>query len=248
MSSTSADRQSRRELLDTIDRQNEKITKYETRLRDVVRAYKGLTREKEALENSLKILSSAPKTFSGAESDQTSSEDQDGDEDNKAPVAIEGSKDQIVTLTNSLATLTAEKSRLEHNFQEDRKKLRNDLQEKEKANEMLKTDLKTIKEKSKIEIEELKSKLIIERHNREKETNDHALMLRELQKLVADERSAKEKLENELQTVKDNLKAVELAGTYNAEYEKRVRDLVSLSITQTFHQVQSITYLFRKPS
>ena len=62
---------------------------------------------------------------------------------------------------------------------------------------------------------------------REKETSDHALMLRELQKLVTDERSAKEKLETELQTAKDSLKALQLAGTYNAEYEKRVRDLVS---------------------
>ena len=53
------------------------------------------------------------------------------------------------------------------------------------------------------------------------------LMLRELQKLVTDERSAKEKLETELQSVKDSLKALQLAGTYNAEYEKRVRDLVS---------------------
>jgi hypothetical protein len=63
--------------------------------------------------------------------------------------------------------------------------------------------------------------------HREKESNDHALMLRELQKLVTDERSAKEKLETELQSVKDSLKALQLAGTYNAEYEKRVRDLVS---------------------
>ena len=52
-------------------------------------------------------------------------------------------------------------------------------------------------------------------------------MLRELQKLVTDERSAKEKLETELQSVKDSLKALQLAGTYNAEYEKRVRDLES---------------------
>ena len=57
-------------------------------------------------------------------------------------------------------------------------------------------------------------------------------MLRELQKLVTDERSAKEKLETELQSVKDSLKALQLAGTYNAEYEKRVRDLVSFLYLQ----------------
>ena len=55
-------------------------------------------------------------------------------------------------------------------------------------------------------------------------------MLRELQKLVADERSSKEKLEHEFSKARDNLKALELAGTFNAEYEKRVRELVSESV------------------
>ena len=53
-------------------------------------------------------------------------------------------------------------------------------------------------------------------------------MIRELQKLVTDERGGKEKLETELLSAKDSLKALQLAGTYNAEYEKRVRDLVSI--------------------
>ncbi len=52
----------------------------------------------------------------------------------------------------------------------------------------------------------MKSKWIVERHNRDKESNDHALMLRELQKVVADERISKEKLEQELVQTKDNLK------------------------------------------
>ena len=82
-------------------------------------------------------------------------------------------------------------------------------------------------------MEETKSKWIVERHNREKESNDHALMLRELQKLVADERSAKEKFEHELSKARDNLKALELAGTFNAEYEKRVRELVNKLKAQT---------------
>jgi len=52
----------------------------------------------------------------------------------------------------------------------------------------------------------MKSKWIVERHNRDKESNDHALMLRELQKVVADERISKEKLEQEILQTKDNLK------------------------------------------
>ena len=196
---------SRRELLETIEQQKDQIGRYEARLRDVVHAYKGLVKEKEALENSLKILEKNPEAAE-SESENTS-------------------EDRITTLTSSLATLTAEKSRLESGFQEDKKKLRAELIEKDKTIEALKDEFKNFKDKTKFEMEESKSKLIIERHNREKETDDHALMLRELQKLASDERSSNEKLESELQNAKDSLKALELAGTYNAEYEKRVRIL-----------------------
>ena len=132
---------------------------------------------------------------------------------------------RVSTLTASLATVTSEKSRLEAIFQEDKKKLRTDLNEKDQIIVSLKAELKAVKEKSRIEIDDAKSKLIIERHNREKETNDNALMLRELQKLITDERTAREKLESELQQSKDSMKALQLAGTYNAEFEKRVREL-----------------------
>lgn len=47
---------SRKELLDTIESQKNQLVKYQTRFKDVVRAYKGLLKEKEALEASLKVL------------------------------------------------------------------------------------------------------------------------------------------------------------------------------------------------
>ena len=70
------DRQSRRELLDTISEQKDQIGRYEARLRDVVRAYKGLVKEKEALESSIKILgtNAAPTSSAGAESEGKKSE------------------------------------------------------------------------------------------------------------------------------------------------------------------------------
>ena len=187
--------------------------RYENRLRDMIRAYKGLTKEKEALENSLKILQKPANPEASEESEESGSGTTE--------------ESEIQTLTKSLATLTAEKSRLESMFQDDKRKLRNDLSDKEKIIENLKSELKTMKEKSKVDLEETKSKLIIEKHNRDKETNDHALMLRELQKLVTDERSAKEKVETDLQVAKDSLKAFEMAGQSNTEYEKRVRELES---------------------
>ena len=74
--------------------------------------------------------------------------------------------DRISTLTQSLATLTSEKSRLEQSFQEDKKKVRAEIKEKNKTIESFLVELKEVKEKSRVETEEAKSKLIIERHNR----------------------------------------------------------------------------------
>ena len=50
------ERQSRRELEETIEQQREQIINYEKRTRDLVWTYKGLVIEKEALEKSLAIL------------------------------------------------------------------------------------------------------------------------------------------------------------------------------------------------
>lgn len=47
----------RKELLDTIEAQKKQLVQYQTRFKDVVRAYKSLLKEKEALESSLKVLS-----------------------------------------------------------------------------------------------------------------------------------------------------------------------------------------------
>ena len=69
-------------------------------------------------------------------------------------------------MTQSLATLTSEKSRLEQSFQEDKKKVRAEIKDKTKTIESILVELKEVKEKSRVETEEAKSKLIIERHNR----------------------------------------------------------------------------------
>lgn len=47
---------SRKDLLDTIESQKKQLVQYQTRFKDVVRAYKSLLKEKEALEASLKVL------------------------------------------------------------------------------------------------------------------------------------------------------------------------------------------------
>ena len=63
--------------------------------------------------------------------------------------------------------------------------------------------------------EETKSKLIIERHERDKEMNNNKLMVQELQKLVTDERLEKEKLsqaEAQISRLKEELECWRLSG------------------------------------
>jgi chromosome segregation ATPase len=257
--SAGGDRVSRRELVETIDKQNEQLSRYETRLRDVVRAYKGLAKEKEALEKSLSAisgqkddadsktnhseensLSEKPKSGNGEQSDCESIASSNGE----GQPDVRSLKSQVRTLTASLSTLSIEKSTLEGQFQQAKKKSVQEKAEIEKKVESLSAELQSVKTNAKKELDETKSKWIVERHNREKESNDHALMLRELQKLVADERSAKEKFEFELSKAKDNLKALELAGTFNAEYEKRVRELVSCHIVLSLFEIYYFLSLF----
>ena len=246
MAAAGGERVSRRELIETIDKQNEQLSRYETRLRDVIRAYKGLAKEKDALEKSLTALSGGKKdepeakegpqeakNAGSGEKSKTSAASEQSDNESVASSTDEGQLDvrslkaQVRTLAASLSTLSAEKSTLESQFQQSKKKSVQERAEFEKKIEVLKQELSGLKANAKKELDETKSKFIVERHNREKESNDHALMLRELQKLVADERASKEKLEHEFAKARDNLKALELAGTFNAEYEKRVRELVS---------------------
>lgn len=52
----------RKELLDTIESQKKQLVQYQTRFKDVVRAYKSLLKEKEALEASLKALTASQET------------------------------------------------------------------------------------------------------------------------------------------------------------------------------------------
>ncbi len=68
-----------------------------------------------------------------------------------------------------------------------------------------------MKAKAKADLEEIKSKLIVERHDREKETSDHAHMLREIQRLLSDERRAKDQLETALHEAETKIKQVKKA-------------------------------------
>ncbi|KAG5316383.1 GCC1 protein, partial [Acromyrmex insinuator] len=85
---------------------------------------------------------------------------------------IEQLKNQLDMLMNQLATLSAEKSKMEANFQIDKKQLRSERDECEKVIKDLKDRLKKAQNINHSEIEHVKCKLIMERHEREKEHSD----------------------------------------------------------------------------
>ena len=210
-------KQGRRELLEVIAQQKEQLARYETRLKDVVRAYKGLAKEKETLESSLKAITAAVNEDKDAEQEvekqKTDTEDCETDTESIAEsvcsdiTSASGSvqtgkpKAKLAALSNSLAAVAAEKAQSEAKFLADKRKMRKEIDE-------LKTQLDGVKgseAEMKVSLEETKSKLIIERHEREKEMSNNKLMVQELQKLFTDERHEKEKLNTEIVQMKSKI-------------------------------------------
>ncbi|XP_050341181.1 GRIP and coiled-coil domain-containing protein 1 [Bactrocera neohumeralis] len=207
----------KRELEALVSSQKEQLIRYEKRLKDVVTAYKGLLKEKEALESSLAALTTSKETNNEKASSDVSSrgisdaldakkvDDPDiapPDDSNCVIDEKQQLQSQIMTLMNSLATLSAEKSRMEASFQADKKHLRGQLTQKDDCIADLKKTIKENEVKAKAHLDEIKAKWIIECQEREKETNNQMIMIRELQKLYADERHLKENIEMQLNNFK----------------------------------------------
>ncbi|XP_041352317.1 GRIP and coiled-coil domain-containing protein 1-like [Gigantopelta aegis] len=231
------DRATRNELLKTIESQKEQIQRYEGRLRDVVRAYKGLVKEKEALEASIKVLSSKgnackpdEKKVDSAEGSEESQKEEFADPLNANSTVeneneVETLRNQLQTLSESLSILTQEKSRLEANFVADHKKLRQENEELQKAIADQKERAEKHVQELNCQIQELKNKIRCQQLEREKEQTDHVVMLRELQKLVAMERSAKEQLEQQLDEAQATLKEKDSVPDISEEYQRKIRNL-----------------------
>uniref|UniRef100_K7G9Y4 GRIP and coiled-coil domain-containing protein 1 n=1 Tax=Pelodiscus sinensis TaxID=13735 RepID=K7G9Y4_PELSI len=249
-----------------------RLLQYQTRLGDVVRAYKSLLAEKEALEASLKVLSVSHETDAGlggppppgaahsdCADDRSSAHSEDstgtatsvdtaaslasakgelGTDDERTgaggpPLKSEEAsesesgvstssgdvpgaasetdkrvlqlKTQLATLTSSLATVTQEKSRMEASYQADKKKMKQDLDEASKKAEeersKLEAEMKCVQE----QLAETKARLITQQHDRAQEQSDHAVMLRELQKLLQGERTLRQDVELKLEETREAL-------------------------------------------
>ncbi|KAK6183466.1 hypothetical protein SNE40_010943 [Patella caerulea] len=228
------DRGTKNELLKTIDSQKEQLTRYETRLRDVVRAYKGIVKEKEALEASLKVISETTSSKSDASESEPPAEES-GDNSFSDPLKVQSSgtqdevnilKDQLKTLSASIGTVTAEKSRLEADFVADKKKLRGEHEELQQHLAAAKNEYERTVAEMNSKILELKNKIRTQQLEREKEQTDHAMMIRELQKLHSVERMAKEHFENQLDEVQTSMRQqIASVPTVKEQYEKQIDNL-----------------------
>uniref|UniRef100_A0A1B0AVK7 GRIP domain-containing protein n=1 Tax=Glossina palpalis gambiensis TaxID=67801 RepID=A0A1B0AVK7_9MUSC len=225
----------KRDLESVISSQNEQLTRYEKRLKDVVTAYKGLLKEKEALETSLSALTATKADVTGEDDNEPSSKaahtrDKNEKVINNEDVMLPGVDDkanlqtQIHTLMNSLATLSAEKSRMEASFQNDKKQLRILLTQKDQTINDLQKKIKENQDNAKNDIEDVKAKWIIERQEREKETNNQILMIRELQKLYADERHLKENIEMQLNNFKTQFASNEAENYRLRDLQAQLKD------------------------
>lgn len=224
----------KRDLEAVINSQKEQLARYEKRLKDVVTAYKGLLKEKEALESSFTAVTTKKEETESESCSLAASQNSVADAVDEVNICnakeisdfpdkgnLQG---QIATLMNSLATLSAEKSRMEASFQADKKILRAQMVQKEQTINDLKIKMKETQDVAKADVEEVKAKWIIERQEREKETNNQMLIIRELQKLYADERHLKENIEMQLNNFKMQFASNESENSRLTELQSQLKE------------------------
>ncbi|XP_062860142.1 GRIP and coiled-coil domain-containing protein 1 [Trichomycterus rosablanca] len=132
-------------------------------------------------------------------------------------------KSQLATLTMSLATVTQEKSRMEASFQADKRKMKQELDEAhkkmEEAFKQHQNELQTLQE----QLAESRARVITQQHEREQEQSDHAHMLRELQKLLQEERSLRQDVELKLEDAREALVETMQAADRGLDYEEQLK-------------------------
>lgn len=213
------EKKSKKELLVLIEEQSKSLTKYKSRLHDIVGSYKHLVKEKETLEVSIKTLTDvgSSSVFPVDVNDLCSINP------NLSP-SEKVNDDSLQKLKSSLGALTVEKARAENELRADRKKLLLQIEELERN--AVENEKKWSMERQKYEnlIHDLKKKVSNQQREREKEQQDHSLMLKELQNLLAVERANKEKIEDQVADLHHKV-SFKLSDKKAHDYEKYIDDL-----------------------
>ncbi|KFV09749.1 GRIP and coiled-coil domain-containing protein 1, partial [Tauraco erythrolophus] len=155
-------------------------------------------------------------------------------------------KTQLATLTSALSTVTQEKSRMEASYQADKKKMKQDLDDAvrkaEDESEKLETELKSVQE----QLAETKARLITQQHDRAQEQSDHAVMLRELQKLLQNERTLRQDAELKLEETREALAGRAGMAERAEGYELRIKQL-SQEVEDLKRELQAVQEDNKKP-
>ncbi|CAF3149855.1 unnamed protein product [Rotaria socialis] len=201
---------SKSELTKTIESQQAQIVRLEKRFTDVVTAYKNLKKEKDALESTVRVLSStsAPTTTTGdaaaSENESNLSTKEDNESGSEAETTRASSEQQIFqgklnTLQQNVSILAEQKQRMEQMFQSDKRKIRAENDELKKSLEEAKAENIINKEKYDNEIKELKKLLRQSQRDHEREAADYGVMMRELQTNLSTERNKSETMEHQFE-------------------------------------------------
>ncbi|MCJ8736284.1 hypothetical protein PDJAM_G00257180 [Pangasius djambal] len=134
-------------------------------------------------------------------------------------------KSQLSTLTTSLATVMQEKSRMEASFQADKRKMKQELEEaREKVEDERKQhqfELQALQE----QLAESRARVIMQQHQHDQEQHDHGHMLRELQKLLQEERSLRQDAELKLEDARKTFAETMQSKDRGLDYEERLKQV-----------------------
>merc|ERR1712176_1504134 len=132
---------STRELAEKCEKQEAQLKKTQTRLANVVAAYKTLQEEKKTLEEILAVSAPVPSEEKKEEIEKSEEEKEDRSEnseenekeedseknENKTENKEDSTEARLAKLTASLATMSAERAKMQNTFQNDRKKMKQDF-------------------------------------------------------------------------------------------------------------------------
>lgn len=134
-------------------------------------------------------------------------------------------KSQLSTLTNALATVTQEKSRMEASFQADKRQLKQEMEELHAHLATMKTEQEAELHGLQQQLAECRARIITQQHEREQEQGDHVHQLRELQKILQQERDTRQDMELRLQDANATLLLTSQAADRGVEFEAHLNKL-----------------------
>lgn len=134
-------------------------------------------------------------------------------------------KSQLSTLTSALATVTQEKSRMEASFQADKRQLKQEVEELQDRLAAMKTQQEAEVCVLQQQLAESRARIITQQHEREQEQGDHVQQLRELQRILQQERDLRQDAELRLQDANTTLLMTSQAVDRGAESEANLNKM-----------------------